>query len=58
MIKREDLKIGDTIKVEGLEVTMKERHDQEINGVKRYVLIGETKNGKRWSTDFIYIKEG
>jgi len=64
MIKREDLKIGDVIKVNskgkisdnGEEVTIIKRTDELVlDNIRYYCMIGETKRGKQWSTDYIKV---
>ena len=54
-MKKEDLKIGDTIKVDGKSVKFYKRVEATIYNKDYYALIGKTKNNKRWSTDFIPV---
>jgi hypothetical protein len=56
MIKREDLKIGDTTIVDGLKVKMYKKELLTLSGRDYYALIGKTKRGKLWSTGYICIK--
>lgn len=54
-MKREDLRIGDTIKVDGKDVTFFKKVTETINNKNYYALIGKTKNNREWSTDFIPV---
>jgi hypothetical protein len=54
-MKREDLKIGDTIKVDGKDVKLFEKKTMSLDGVNYYALIGKTKFNKKWSTDYMPV---
>jgi hypothetical protein len=53
-MNKKDLKIGDTIKVGSTSVKLTEKKFIELDGVKYYCLIGNSKKG-RYSTDFIKL---